>query len=181
MAILDKIKTITSVFGRLIPGRSGFGGYNCGYPQSGGIFQVSKDALIAFIEKYKGVRRLILAIVLWINIHIFLVTTHMYKLYASIDMQWVIFAGYWSAILATFVAFYTMARTNEFNSYTPYSRPGEWMHSQSQIGVSTYSATEYTEEDNPSLYNDDVIEYTEPEEIDGDMMVEEGVNNVGNQ
>ncbi len=115
MAILDKIKTITSVFGRLIPGRSGFGGYNYGYPQSGGIFQVSKDALIAFVEKYKGIRRLILAIVLWINIHIFLVTTHMYKLNGSIDMQWVIFAGYWSAILATFVAFYTMARTNESN------------------------------------------------------------------
>lgn len=179
MAILDKIKTITSVFGRLIPGRSS--GYGCYYPQSQGVFQITRDALIAFTEKYKGIRRIILAIVLWINIHIFLVTTHMYKLNGKIDMQWVIFAGYWSAILATFVAFYTMSRTNEFNSQTPWSRPGEWMTPQSNIGMSSYSATEYTDEDNPNIYNDDVIEYTEPEEINGDLMVEEGENNVGNQ
>jgi len=175
MAILDKIKTITSVFGRLIPGRSS--GYGCYYPQSQGVFQITRDALIAFTEKYKGIRRIILAIVLWINIHIFLVTTHMYKLNGKIDMQWVIFAGYWSAILATFVAFYTMARTNEFNSNTPYSRPGEWISNRSIIGA-MYQVSDYTERDNPTVFNDNIPEYEEVGviEIDGDALVRSDKN-----
>lgn len=179
MSVLDKVKSITNIFGNIFRRR-----YCYDYSQSKGVIQISKDTLIAFIEKYKGIRRLILVIVLWINIRIFLVTVYMYKLYGSVDTQWVIFAGYWSAILGSFVAFYTMARTGEFKSYTPYSRPGEWIYSQSQqpkIKMSTYCATEYTEKDDPSLYNDNIVEYTEPKEINGDILINGGINNVGSR
>ena len=178
MSVLNKIRSLTNIFGSIF--RRGY--YDCLQPKS--IFQISKEALIDTIEKYKGIRRLILAIVLWINIRIFLVTVYMYKLYGSIDTQWVIFAGYWSAILGTFVAFYTMARTSEFKSYTPYSRPGEWINSQfqqPQIKMSTYCATEYTEKDNPILYNDNVVEYTELKEINGNILIKGDINNVGSR
>lgn len=66
-----------------------------------------------FIEDYKGVRRIILLIVLWINIHIFFITVSMYRSTLSLDQQWVIFAGYWSGIFGTFAAFYTNGRTKE--------------------------------------------------------------------
>jgi hypothetical protein len=168
MAITDKIKTITSFIGNVFR-RPSYGGGYYGAPETS-ITQISKDALIAFVEKYKGVRRIILVVVMWINIHIFLFTMHMYKSNGTVDTQWVIFAGYWAAILATFVGFYTMSRAREFNSYTQYSRPGEWISAQGEI--STYSATEYTSSDNPSIYNDDVPEYEASDEINGDMMIE---------
>jgi len=208
MAITDKIKTITSFIGNVFR-RPSYGGGYYGAPETS-ITQISKDALIAFIEKYKGVRRIILVVVMWINIHIFLFTMHMYKSNGTVDTQWVIFAGYWAAILATFVGFYTMSRAREFNSYTQYSRPGEWISAQgagywasilatfvgfytmsrarefssytqysrpgewisAQGEISTYSATEYTSSDNPSIYNDDVPEYEASDEINGDMMIE---------
>lgn len=66
-----------------------------------------------FIEDYKGVRRIILLIVLWINIHIFFVTVSMYRSTTYLDQQWVIFAGYWAGIFGTFAAFYTNGRTKE--------------------------------------------------------------------
>lgn len=65
---------------------------------------VSKDLLTIFIERYKSIRRIILSIVLWINIHIFLVTTNMYIKYGTVDIQWIIYAGYWTAILGTFLS-----------------------------------------------------------------------------
>lgn len=67
----------------------------------------------AFIEDYKGVRRIILLIVLWINIHIFFITVSMYRSTLCLDQQWVIFAGYWVGIFGTFAAFYTSGRTKE--------------------------------------------------------------------
>ena len=66
-----------------------------------------------FIEDYKGVRRIILLIVLWINIHIFFITVSMYRSTLCLDQQWVIFAGYWAGIFGTFAAFYTSGRTKE--------------------------------------------------------------------
>lgn len=72
-----------------------------------------KNTSIDFVEKYKGVRRTILLIVLWINIHIFFVTIEMYRKVNSVDTQWVIFAGYWTGIFGTFAAFYTNGRTKE--------------------------------------------------------------------
>ncbi len=72
-----------------------------------------KNTFIDFVEKYKGVRRTILLIVLWINIHIFFVTIEMYRKVNTVDTQWVIYAGYWTGIFATIVAFYTSGRTKE--------------------------------------------------------------------
>lgn len=172
MAVIDKMKMLTQFVGGLFS-RTG----NRYYAPQSNILNISKDALIAFVEKYKGIRRIILAIVLWINIHIFLVTIHMYKLTNRVDMQWVIFAGYWAGILGTFVAFYTMARTNEFNSNTPYSRPGEWISNRSIIGA-MHQVSDYTERDNPTVFNDNIPEYEEVGviEIDGDALVRSDKN-----
>ncbi|MDK2827184.1 MAG: hypothetical protein PWQ44_2364 [Methanolobus sp.] len=67
----------------------------------------------SFIEDHKGIRRIILLIVLWINVHIFIISVNMYKSTLGLDQQWVIFAGYWAGIFATIVGFYTSGRTKE--------------------------------------------------------------------
>ena len=162
-SIKDKINTITKFFNK--PKSS----YSC-EENNKNLSQVTGDALIAFVENYKGVRRIILAVVLWINIHIFFITVEMYRTHAEIDVQWIVFAGYWTAILGTFISFYTLARTKEFNSQTSYSRPGEWMQKKETKLPSSYTVSEYTEEDNPSFYNDSVP--VEIEELDGDALVE---------
>lgn len=119
------------------------------------ITTMTSDAMIAFFEKYKGVRRIILVVVMYVNLKIFWTTTAMYKLTGGVDTQWVIYAGYWTAILGTFISFYTLSRTREFNSDTPYSRKGEWIN-QPTTNSSTFGATYYDKEDTPSLYNDSV-------------------------
>ena len=67
----------------------------------------------SFIEDHKGIRRIILLIILWINVHIFIISVNMYKSTLGLDQQWVIFAGYWAGIFATIVGFYTSGRTKE--------------------------------------------------------------------
>jgi len=166
-SIRDKINTITSLFTR------SKSRYSC-RGKSSNVVQLTGEALTTFVEKYKGVRRTLLAIVLWINIHIFFVTIEMYRAYQEVDIQWVIFAGYWTAILATFIGFYTMSRTREFNSETGYSRPGEWMHEERERPLSSFNVSDYTENDDPSFYNDSVP--VDTEEIDGDSLVEENLN-----
>ncbi len=42
----------------------------------------------------------------------------MYQLHNQIDTQWIIYAGYWTTILGTFIGFYTVSRVKEFNSET---------------------------------------------------------------
>lgn len=162
-SIRDKINTITSLFTR------SKSRYSC-RGKSSNVVQLTGEALTTFVEKYKGIRRTLLAIVVWINIHIFFVTVEMYRTHAEIDVQWIVFAGYWTAILGTFISFYTLARTKEFNSQTSYSRPGEWMQKKETKLPSSYTVSEYTEEDNPSFYNDSVP--VEIEELDGDALVE---------
>lgn len=166
-SIRDKINTITSLFTR------SKSRYSC-RGKSSNVVQLTGEALTTFVEKYKGVRRTLLAIVVWINIHIFFVTIEMYRAYQEVDIQWVIFAGYWTAILATFIGFYTMSRTREFNSETGYSRPGEWMHKEIERPTSSYSVSEYTEDDDPSFYNNSVP--IEIEELDGDSLMEDPQN-----
>jgi len=107
MTISDKIKKISDFFNNTSTNKT-----KCKNPNKN-IITITKTALINYIEEYKGVRRLILLIVLWINIHIFFVTVNMYKLTLQLDQQWVIFAGYWTGIFATIVAFYTSGRTKE--------------------------------------------------------------------
>lgn len=107
MTISDKIKKISDFFNNTSTNKT-----KCKNPNKN-IITITKTTLINYIEEYKGVRRLILLIVLWINIHIFFVTVNMYKLTLQLDQQWVIFAGYWAGIFATIVAFYTSGRTKE--------------------------------------------------------------------
>lgn len=125
----------------------------------------SGDIFISFIEKYKGIRRIILLIVLWINIHIFFVTKSMYKSCEFVDTNWVIYAGYWSAILGTFIAFYTMSRVKEFSNDSQLAPKGQWLAS---------NKTQLTEDEARAL----AVEAAEASlneeriEIDGDSLIE---------
>jgi H+/gluconate symporter-like permease len=80
----------------------------------------------------------------------------MYRRTTTVDTQWVIFAGYWTAILGTFIAFYTLSRVKEFYSNTPYSNKGEWLSENTPnaaVTTTTYTTTEFDDED-LSLYDD---------------------------
>jgi len=169
MAIINKIQKITNFFGSMFTRKNDYS-YRSRNRRS--IVTITKDVFINFIEKYKGVRRTILVIVLWINIHIFFVTVEMYRRCESVDVQWVIFAGYWTAILGTFIAFYTMSRVREFNSDTPYSNRHEWLSNKRPGDMgSTYGATEFTEHDDPSFYDD--REYEDENLISGESKNDE--------
>ena len=108
VSITDKMRKITNFFNNTTANKNANK-----YQNKKSIVTITKTTLVNYIEEYKGVRRLILLIVLWINIHIFFVTVNMYKLTLQLDQQWVIFAGYWAGIFATIVAFYTSGRTKE--------------------------------------------------------------------
>ncbi len=136
MAINDKIQLITNFFNKVFTSKTA----------------TAKNILIDFVEKYKGIRRTILAIVLSVNIYILFVTVEMYRKVNSVDVQWVIYAGYWTAILGTFIGFYTSSRIKEFNSDTPYSKKGEWLSSQ-KLNEPKIGATEFTP-DELSSYSD---------------------------
>jgi len=140
MAINDKIQLITNFFNQLlVPKKEN----HYSLPKKS-IAASTKNALIDFVEKYKGVRRIILTVVLWINIHIFFVTIEMYRKVNTVDTQWIIYAGYWTAILGTFIGFYTTSRVKEFNSNTPYSKQGEWLIPKDEPKK---EATEFTPDD----------------------------------
>lgn len=126
MSIINKIKKLGSIFSSI------FNKNKIDYcPEEKSI--LSQEAITAFFEKYKGARRVILIIVLWINIHIFLITAKMYQSQSCVDVQWTIFAGYWATILGTFIGFYTMSRAKEFKSETPYSSAGEWINKEPEL------------------------------------------------
>lgn len=151
MAITDKIQRVTNFFSRLFSNRK-----NDYYqPPRKSITTTTKNIIIDFVEKYKGIRRTILVIVLWINIHIFFVTIEMYRRVNSVDTQWVVYAGYWTAILGTFIGFYTTSRVREFNSNTPYSKQGEWL-SPKTPAEPTAGATEFTPSDLSSYSGQDI-------------------------
>lgn len=147
MAINDKIQLITNFFNQLlVPKKEN----HYSLPKKS-IAASTKNALIDFVEKYKGIRRTILLIVLWINIHIFFVTIEMYRKVNTVDTQWIIYAGYWTAILGTFIGFYTVSRVKEFNSNTSYSKQGEWLSSNNEPKS---GATEFTKNECISFYED---------------------------
>ena len=140
MSINDKLQKIIGVFSGISSNKKD---NNYSLPKKN-ITTSVKNIFIDFVEKYKGVRRTILLIVLWINIHIFFVTIEMYRKVNTVDTQWIIYAGYWTAILGTFISFYTTSRTKEFNSNTPYSKQGEWLTPKDE---SKKGATEFTPDD----------------------------------
>jgi len=140
MNINNKLQKIINFFSKIFANKQD----NYYTPPKKSITTSTKNALIDFVEKYKGIRRTILLIVLWININIFFVTIEMYRKVNTVDTQWVIYAGYWTAILGTFISFYTTSRTKEFNSNTPYSKQGEWLTPKDE---SKKGATEFTPDD----------------------------------
>ena len=90
------------------------------------------DTFINFVEKYKGVRRIILTIILYLNIHAFYITCYMYVKTQTLDSNWIIYTGYWVGLLATMISFYTLARNKEFISNTPYSPENQWISSEDE-------------------------------------------------
>ena len=147
MSINNKLQKIVSLFSGIILNKKD----NYSSLPKKSITTSLKNTSIDFVEKYKGVRRTILLIVLWINIHIFFVTIEMYRKVNSVDTQWVIYAGYWTAILGTFIGFYTVSRVKEFNSNTSYSKQGEWLSSNNEPKS---GATEFTKNECISFYED---------------------------
>ena len=148
MAINDKIQSITNFFNKVFTSKK----ENYYSPPKKKITVTAKNILIDFVEKYKGIRRTLLAIILGVNIYILFVTVEMYRKVNSVDVQWVIYAGYWTAILGTFIGFYTSSRIKKFNSDTPYSKKGEWLSSQ-KLNEPKIGATEFTP-DELSSYSD---------------------------
>lgn len=138
---------------------------------TGKVAVISKDAFVNFIEKYKGIRRIILVIVLWINIHIFFVTSKMYQLHNQIDTQWIIYAGYWTAILGTFIGFYTVSRVKEFNSETDLAPKGEWLADVNKEQKETDKIKKVAE----GMIEESFVE--ERIEIDGDSLIEGEMTN----
>jgi len=106
MSVIDKMKKITDSLENKNDNE------NFNKNSSTGTF---KNIFINYIEEHKGVRRIILFVILWINVHIFLVSVNMYKTNLFLDQQWVIFAGYWVGILTTIVAFYTTGRNGSLS------------------------------------------------------------------
>jgi len=143
MNINNKLQKIINFFSKIFANKQD----NYYTPPKKSITTSTKNALIDFVEKYKGVRRTILLIVLWINIHIFFVTIEMYRKVNTVDTQWIIYAGYWTAILGTFIGFYTVSR----NSNTSYSKQGEWLSSNNEPKS---GATEFTKNECISFYED---------------------------
>ena len=75
----------------------------------------------------------------------------MYRKVNTVDTQWIIYAGYWTAILGTFIGFYTVSRVKEFNSNTSYSKQGEWLSSNNEPKS---GATKFTKNECISFYED---------------------------
>lgn len=96
------------------------------FQSSNKIIYVSGDGFLTFLEKYKGARRIILVVVIYINMHAFWVSQKLILMGIPLDPEWNYYQLGWLGLLGTFLAFYTMSRVNEFKSNTPWSRPNSW-------------------------------------------------------
>jgi len=93
-----------------------------------GIPSKIETGVETFVEKYKGIRRLLLFMITYMCIDAYFATKQMYFSTQSVDSQWVIYQGILFGAWSIFFTFYTSGRTKEFNSDTPYSSKGNWMN-----------------------------------------------------
>lgn len=81
------------------------------------IDSIYKTKKPTFINKFSSIRRLLLLAILYFNYKIWNTTNIMYTTTGKVDMQWVIYATAWTAMLTIYISFYTTSRTKEIDSY----------------------------------------------------------------
>jgi len=89
--------------------------------------RIFEKGLEIFVEKYKGIRRVLLFLISYMCVDAYFFTKHQYAVNGLVDTEWVIYQGILFSAWSVFFTFYTGGRTKEFNSDTPYSPKGQWM------------------------------------------------------
>lgn len=77
------------------------------------IGQIGKRMFIDAIEKYKGIRRTILIIVVYLNVHAFFTTVNFMWEHGHVDPNWTNIFLALIGLLTVFITFYTTSRTKE--------------------------------------------------------------------
>lgn len=97
------------------------------------------------IDKYKLIQRLILLfnILICYDIHKF--TKMMYKTTGEVDMQWVIYATAYTAMLTLFVTFYTTSRTKEIDNEHKRDLQERWLDMNNN-GINDYEEDWFIEQ-----------------------------------
>ena len=96
------------------------------------MFEVGVENVI---EKYKGIRRLLLFFITYMNVDAYFFTKQQYIVNGSVDTEWIVYQGILFSAWSIFFTFYTRGRTEEFHSDTPYSKKGQWMGGDDVSGV----------------------------------------------
>ena len=91
------------------------------------ISKKSGIVLIESIEKYKLIRRLILLFIMYLCYDIHRVTIKMYTSTGQVDMQWVIYATSYTAMLTLFITFYTTSRVKEIDNEHKRKLQQQWI------------------------------------------------------
>lgn len=115
-----------------------------------------------FIEKYQGMRTILISIAVAINIYLVYITVQMYELTENVDTQWVVFVGYWAAYLSIVIAFYFKERSCEAIEHIKHGtelgsdaiKKKEKEEKTENKLPTTRNVTVYTSEDNPDFFND---------------------------
>jgi len=137
------------------------------------ISRKSGTVLIDSIEKYKLIRRLILFFILYLCFDIHKVTVFMYKTTGKVDMQWVIYATAYTAMLTLFITFYTTSRVKEMDNENRRALQQQWID-RNNNGVNDCDENLGPEDDiTEEIKNPDIIESEE------DNILKEMNNNVG--
>lgn len=125
------------------------------------ISKKSGTILIDSLEKYKLIRRLILVFILYLCYDIHRVTTLMYKETGQVDMQWVIYATAYTAMLTLFITFYTTSRVKEIDNEHKRGLQQQWIDKNNN-GINDleegYIEEEFSTDDCNHYNEDDITE-----------------------
>lgn len=125
------------------------------------ISKKSGTVLIESIEKYKLIRRLILLFIMYLCYDIHRVTTLMYKETGQVDMQWVIYATAYTAMLTLFITFYTTSRVKEVDNEHKRGLQQQWIDKNNN-GINDleegYIEEEFSNDDCNHYNEDDITE-----------------------
>ena len=123
------------------------------------ISKKSGTILVDSIEKYKLIRRIILFFIMYLCYDIHKLTTLMYKETGQVDMQWVIYATAYTAMLTLFITFYTTSRVKEIDNEHKRGLQQQWIDKNNN-GINDLEEGYVEEEfntDDCNHYNEDDI------------------------
>lgn len=80
----------------------------------------TEDATIAVVEKYKGIRRIILIVLTYWLYVVMKITITMYQLNGTLDATWGQIVIAYMAMYGGFISFYTWTRRNSFDYGSSY-------------------------------------------------------------